>query len=314
MSIDPQVQEILNKMAELNLPQMQTLSVEAGRAQFLAMAKARAVDPVPVDAVEDIQIPGPGGDFQALVYTPENASGPLPLLVYYHGGGHVIGSPETHDPTARNLCAGAHCKVVSVNYRKGPEHKFPAAVDDAFAALQWCAANASSLGVDASRIAVGGDSAGGNLAAVTALMARDARGPALSFQLLIYPVSDYRCKSDSYERYSKGYGLLEAETMSWFQNHYLNSPEDADDWRASPLLAQDLSGLPPAKVMTAQYDVLHDDGVALAEALDAAGNTVSHEDYPGMIHGFFGFIPIVDSAVSAQNSAIAALKNAFGTG
>lgn len=313
MSIDPQVQDILNKMAELNLPPMQTLAVEAGRAQFLAMAKARAVDPVPVGSVEELQIPGPGGEFQALAYTPKDANGPLPLLIYYHGGGHVIGSPETHDPTARNLCAGARCKVVSVNYRKAPEHKFPAAVEDSFAALQWCTANASTIGVDASRIAVGGDSAGANLAAVTALMARDARGPALSFQLLIYPVADYRCKSDSYERYSKGYGLLEAETMAWFRNHYLNSAADANDWRASPLLAPDLSGLPPAKVMTAQYDVLHDDGAALAEALDAAGNSVSYEEYPGMIHGFFGFIPIVDSAVKAQDSAIAALRDAFGT-
>jgi acetyl esterase len=311
MSIDPQVQEILNKMAELNLPPMQTLSVEAGRAQFLAMAKARAVDPVPVDSVEEVQIPGPGGKFQALVYTPEGASGPLPVLIYYHGGGHVIGSPETHDPTARNLCAGAHCKVVSVNYRKGPEHKFPAAVEDAFAAVQWCAENASSIGVDASRIAVGGDSAGGNLAVVAALMARDAGGPALCFQLLVYPVADYRCKSDSYERYSTGYGLLEADTMIWFQNHYLNTPAEGDDWRASPLLASDLSGLPPALVMTAQYDVLHDDGAALADALVAAGNSVTYEEYPGMIHGFFGFIPIVDSAVNAQNSAITALRNAF---
>ncbi|MEM7408406.1 MAG: alpha/beta hydrolase [Pseudomonadota bacterium] len=313
MSVHPQIQAVMDKVAELGLPKMQTLSAEDGREQYLMMARARAGEVVEVGSVEVVQIPGPGGSFEARVYTPADAEGPLPLLVYYHGGGHVIGNPETHDPTTRNLCAGAACKVVSVNYRKGPEHKFPAAAEDAYAALRWCAENAAALGVDASRIAVGGDSAGGNLAAVTALMARDAGGPGLCFQLLVYPVADYHCASDSYVRYATGFGLLEAETMRWFQGHYLAEAADADDWRASPLLAPDLSGLPPALLMTAEYDVLHDEGEAFAAALKRAGVSVEHVDYPGMIHGFFTMIPIVDAAGEAQASAIAALKHAFGT-
>jgi acetyl esterase len=311
MSVHPQIQVIIDKMAEL--PPLQSLSADAGRAQYLALAKAKARTdtPVTVGTVEERVVPGPAGDIPVTIYTPENATADLPLLVFFHGGGHVIGNPETHDPTTRNLCAGAACKVVSVNYRKGPEHKFPAATDDCFAALQWCAANADELGVDASKIAVGGDSAGGNLAIVTALMARDAAGPNICFQLLVYPVADYRCASGSYERYKSGYGLLEADAMLWFQGHYLNDLADANDWRASPLLAPDLANLPPALLITAQYDVLHDEGKALADALQAAGNSVVYEDYAGMIHGFFAMIPIVDSAVAAQAQAIAALRKAF---
>ena len=309
MSVHPQVQVVIDKLAEL--PKLQSLSAEAGRAQFLAVARARETEPTEVGAVAEQVIPGPAGDISITVYTPANSGPGLPLLIYYHGGGHVIGSPETHDPTARNLCAGAGCKVVSVNYRKGPEHKFPAAAEDSFTALQWCAENAAALGIDPAKIAVGGDSAGGNLAIVVAMLARDAGAPSVCFQLLVYPVADYRCASGSYDRYKTGYGVLEAEAMLWFQRHYLNNDADANDWRASPLLAPDLSNLPPALLMTAQYDVLHDEGKALADALSAAGNSVVYEDYAGMIHGFFGLIPMVDSAVAEHTRAVDALKQAF---
>jgi acetyl esterase len=224
----------------------------------------------------------------------------------------VIGSLDTHDAIARNLCAGAQCTVASVDYRMGPEHRFPAAVDDAVAAAGWLAANAAELGADPERVAVGGDSAGGNLAACVALAARDTAGPRLCYQLLVYPLVDYRCDSASYETYATGYGVLEARTMAWFRDHYLGSAADAEDWRASPLLAENHAGLPPALVITAECDVLHDEGVAYARALAGAGNAVEHIEASGMIHGFFGLAPMISGAVVAQAQAVEALRRAFG--
>jgi acetyl esterase len=245
-------------------------------------------------------------------YRPENAGdGALPLLVFFHGGGHVIGSLDSHDEVARVLCAGAGCLVASVDYRMGPEHKFPAAIDDAFAATQWLAANAASIGANPSAVAVGGDSAGANIAAVVALMARDAGGPSLVAQHLVYPVTDYACQSPSYKAYAVGHGPLTEAGMLWFQEHYLRGPDDFEDWRASPLKAPDLSGLPPALVITAECDVLHDEGVALAEAMAAAGTPVEHVDWPGMIHGFFSFAPYLDEGKAAQRLACERLRAAF---
>ena len=232
---------------------------------------------------------------------------------WFHGGGHVIGSLDTHDPTARILCRDARCVVVSVDYRMGPEHPFPAAVEDCFASVRWLAEHASELGADPARIAVGGDSAGGNLAAVTALLARDEGGPDLCHQLLVYPLTDYRCAGASYDRYARGYGVLEAESMLWFRHHYLGGPDGAADWRASPLLAADLSGLPPAFVITAECDVLRDEGVAYAERLAAAGTACEHAPFAGMIHGFFGLFGIADAAGEAHRRAARALRGAFTT-
>ena len=307
--IDPQLHAMLEKLAQL--PAMHTLSPVASRAQSLAMSKARPPSNLPIESMTERTIPGPGGDIPVRVYVPSNAGKAAPLLIYYHGGGHVFGSPETHDTATHNLCAGADCVVVSVDYRKAPEHKFPAAVEDAYAVLQWCAGNAGELHIDASRIAVGGDSAGGNLAIVAALMARDAGGPSLCLQLLVYPLTDYRCSSDSYRRYATGFGLLEEQTMLWFKDHYLRSDADAEDWRASPLLASDFSGLPTTLVITAECDVLHDEGEALVKELGAAGNAVTHTDYAGMIHGFFPMGDAVDKSVAAQAEACAALRKAF---
>ncbi|NKC11137.1 MAG: alpha/beta hydrolase fold domain-containing protein [Gammaproteobacteria bacterium] len=300
-------------MKELGIVPVQSLSAEAARQQYIAMVNARPSEPAEVGSFEKRMLPGADGDVRTNIYKPAgHGETGLPLLVYFHGGGHVIGNPDTHDAVGRNLCAGAQCVVVSVDYRKGPEHKFPAAVQDAYAVTRWCAENAEKLAIDPAKIAVAGDSAGGNLAAVVSLMARDQGGPKLVLQVLVYPVADYNCSSPSYARYATGYGVLEAQTMLWFQRHYLNNPEEADHWMASPLKAASHANLPPALVMTAQYDVLHDEGVAYAEALKAAGNAVEHQEYAGMIHGFFTMTPIVDAAGVAQQAAVQALRRAFG--
>ncbi len=202
--------------------------------------------------------------------------------------------------------------VASVDYRMGPEHKFPAAVEDSFAALQWVHANAESLGADPGRIGVHGDSAGANLAAVAALFARDAGRPRLRLQSLVYPVADYRLSSASYEKYGQGCGVLTKAAMTWFRDHYLRAPADADDWRASPIKAPSLAGVAPAIVVTAECDVLHDEGAGYAEALRHAGVAVEYREYPGMIHGFFGMVPMVDDAMNAQRQVWAAFRRAFG--
>ena len=311
MTVHPQVQAMLDKMAAANLPAVHTLSPEAARLQMEETVKARGLDPTPVPRIWQREVPGPAGPIRVRLYRPEEGDRLLPLLVYFHGGGHVIGSIDTHDSVARNLCMGAHCMVASVDYRMAPEAKFPAAAEDSYAATAWLAAHAATIGADGSRVAVGGDSAGANLAAVVALIARDSGGPALALQLLVYPIADYACDTPSYARYAEGYGPLEAEGMYWFRDHYLNGPEDADDWRASPIKATRFDGLPPTHLVTAECDVLHDDGIAYAERLREAGNAVEHVNYPGMIHGFFSWAPMLDDSITAQARAAAALKQAF---
>ena len=234
----------------------------------------------------------------------------VPAIVYYHGGGHVIGSLDTHDFVARNLCAGAEALVASVDYRMGPEHKFPAAVEDCVAATEWVADNAASLGVDAKRLAVGGDSAGGNLAAVVSLMARDRGAPRISYQLLIYPALDAAMTQPSIARYAEGY-LLTRATMRWFYEQYLRTPEDAADWRVSPLAAPDLGGVAPAFVLTAGYDPLCDEGDAYAARLAAAGVAVIHRRFADQIHGFAMNGKLIRAADAALDEAAAALRQAW---
>ncbi len=312
MPVHPQVQTMLDALAAADLPAIEDLTPAAAREQMEAAVRARGIDPTPVGEVAEQKIPGPGGDIRLRIYRPDAAADAgLPLLVYFHGGGHVIGSLDTHDSVARNLCQGAACIVASVDYRMGPEHRFPAAVDDSFAATVWLHQNAAEIGADPGRIAVAGDSAGANLAAVVALMARDAGAPALRLQLLVYPIADYNLVGESIKTYAKGYGVLTAAGMRWFQQHYLREIGDADDWRASPIKAADLSGVAPALVITAECDVLHDDGAAYATRLREAGVAVEHTEYTGMIHGFFSQAPIFDSAVEAQATASAVLKRAF---
>jgi acetyl esterase len=275
-------------------------------------AQSRKAEPSPVGRVEERNIAGPVGPIPLRLYWPAGAAaGPVPAFAYYHGGGHVIGSLDTHDLIARNLCAGAAALVASVDYRMGPEHRFPAAVEDSFAALQWLHGNAASLGADPTRLGVHGDSAGANLAAVVALMARDAASPVLRLQSLVYPVADYTLSSPSYEKFAEGYGLLTRTAMVWFQGHYLRSPADAEDWRASPIKAANLAGVAPAIIVTAECDVLHDDGERYAETLRRAGGAVEYREFAGMIHGFFGMVPIIDDAMNAQRVVAAAFGRAF---
>jgi len=308
--LHPQIREVLRVMAEAQLRPVEEMTPAEAREQMEATARARKAEPLPVSRVEERLIPGPTGDIRLRIYWPEGA-GPVPAIAYYHGGGHVIGSLDTHDFVARNLCAGTEALVASVDYRMGPEHKFPAAVEDSFAALGWVQANAESLGADPDRIGVHGDSAGANLAAVVALLARDADSPRLRLQSLVYPISDYSLSGDSYAKYARGYGILTKDAMVWFRDHYLSAPEDANDWRASPIKAPNLVGVAPAIVITAECDVLHDDGQRYAEALRRAGVPVDYQEYPGMIHAFFGMVPAVDDAMNAQRTVWAAFKRAF---
>jgi acetyl esterase len=243
------------------------------------------------------------------VYWPE-AKGPLPVLVFFHGGGWVFGSRDTHDGICRHLAAKAPCLVVSVEYRLAPEHKFPAGVEDALAATKWVAANAAALGGDPKRLAVGGDSAGGNLAAVVALHARDHGGPAIAFQLLIYPAVDFTARGGSLDRFADGY-FLTRDGIEQSKNYYLNGPADERDWRASPALAQNLAGLPPAYLFTAGFDPLLDEGRAFADKLRAAGVPVEYKCYDGMIHGFLRMGRVLDQALVALDESAAALRRAL---
>ncbi|HEY7414161.1 MAG TPA: alpha/beta hydrolase, partial [Ktedonobacteraceae bacterium] len=240
MPLDPQAQAFLDEMAALNAPPLNTLPPEAAR-QGARMQLALA-EPEPVAKVENRTIPGPQGDIPVRVYTPEG-DGPFPVLVFFHGGGWVICDLDTHDDVCRSLAKGTPCIVVTVDYRLAPEHKFPAAVEDCYAATQWVARNAASLNGDPARVAVGGDSAGGNLTAVIAQLARDRGEPPLAFQLLIYPATDFNSNTPSSRENADGY-FLTRDDMIWFRDHYLNSLDDRNNPLASPALTSDLSGLP----------------------------------------------------------------------
>jgi acetyl esterase len=309
-SLHPQIVQALEAMARAQLRPIEAMTPGEARAQMEATARSRNAEPLPVARVDERMVPGPAGDIRLRIYWP-HAPAPGPAIAYYHGGGHVIGSLDTHDLVARNLCSGAGAVVASVDYRMGPEHRFPAAVEDSFAALQWLHANAASLGADPDRLGVHGDSAGANLAAVAALLARDAGSPRLRLQSLVYPVGDYMLSGASYDKYAEGYGVLTREAMVWFRDHYLRAPSDAEDWRASPLRAPNFAGVAPAIVVTAECDVLHDDGESYAEALRRAGVPVEYREYPGMIHGFLGMVPVVDDALNAQRRVWAAFLRAF---
>jgi acetyl esterase len=266
-----------------------------------------SVGPVePVARVESRTLPGPAGEIPVRIYAPSEARR-LPALVYFHGGGFVIGSLDTHDGTCRSLANAIGCTLVSVDYRLAPEHKFPAGPEDCYAATRWVVEKGAEIGVDGSRVAVGGDSAGGNLAAVVALMARDRRGPALRHQLLIYPVANHDFATASYEENKQGY-LLSREMMRWFWNHYLVESQDGANPYASPLRAPSLAGLPPAHVITAEYDPLRDEGEALAARLQREGVPTTHVRYAGMIHGFFSMTAMLDVAKRAVAEAATAVR------
>ena len=307
MALDPQVKTLLDGMVENSTPHIGDIPVLELRELYRNITAMLDVQGVAIGKVEDREIPGPNGAIPVRIYTPVAAgSDALPVLVYYHGGGWVIGDLDTHDGICRTLTNEAGCKVVAVDYRLAPEHVFPAAVDDCYAALKWVEANSASIGVDATRIAVAGDSAGGNLAAVVSQMAKADNGPHISLQLLIYPVTDTGMNTGSYKTNEKGY-FLERNGMIWFFDHYLKGA-DRNDIRVAPLKASSLAGLPAAYVITAGFDPLHDEGCAYAEALKAAGVPTEHVNYDGMLHGFFNFQGVLDVGHEAVKAAAKAVR------
>jgi acetyl esterase len=307
MPVDPQIQALLE--LGTGVPATNTLSVEQARAQYEARVGLMAA-PAAVEAVREQVIQGPGGDLHLRIYRP-SGHGPFPLLAFFHGSGFVLCSLDTHDGMCRNLCSGAGCVVVSVDYRLAPEHKYPAGLDDCVFATRWIADHAVELEGDARRLIVGGDSAGGNLAAATALRLRDLGGPPLAGQLLIYPVTDYHTPgTPSYRENADGYGLTR-DTMVWFWDHYLSDAAQAIDPYVSPLRAPDLAKLPPALVLTAEYDPLRDEGEAYAEKLRDAGTPATMSRWNGMNHGFLFWVGRVNKADEAMRECCARLRQIY---
>jgi acetyl esterase len=307
MPLDPQAQAFLDQMVSLGGPQLHTLSPEHARKAFDKLAQLSGLKPEAVAKVEDRLIPGPGGQIPVRFYRPQGRA-PFPVLVFFHGGGFVIGSIELYDEFCRALTNAACCIVISVGYRLAPEHKFPAAVEDCYAATKWVAVNAKAIGGDSMRIAVGGDSAGGNLAAVVALMARDKGTVPLVLQLLMYPATNLAHDTLSAQENANDY-FLTRDDMFWFRSLYLNSDADRNNPYASPLRAQDLHWLPPALVITAEYDPLRDEGEGYATRLREAGVTTTCTRYNGMIHLFLS-LPF-DQAKKGRQEITAALRSAF---
>ena len=305
MPLDPSLKIVLDQLT--GGPKLHELAPQDARRFFDEMQLPMAE--ISVAKVEDRRIPGPSGEIPVRIYIPD-VQGPLPALVYFHGGGWVIGSLETHDPSCRELANRVGCAVVSVDYRLSPEHRYPAAAEDCYAATRWVAENAGGLGVDPARIAVGGDSAGGNLSAAVALMARDRAEPGLCYQFLVYPVTDADFTRPSYRENATGY-LLEAATMEWFWSHYVPDPARRVEPYCAPLRAESVAGLPPALVITAEYDPLRDEGEAYARRMQEAGVVTTCTRYDGMIHGFFAMGMIAEAARNAMEEASEALRRAF---
>ena len=311
MSLDAIVKGLLDEMAANPAPKLWELPAAQGREMYRMIASTLDQQGISIGKTENMSIPGPAGPIQVRSYTPVASGGTaLPVLVFFHGGGWVIGDLETHDALCRTLANETGAKVIAVDYRLAPEHKFPAAPDDCYAATKWVEDNAAKLGIDPNRIAVGGDSAGGNLAAVVCQMAKQKGGPHLVFQLLIYPVTQMRANTDSMKSFAEGF-FLERKTMDWFFDQYSDASVDPNDPRISPLAASDLSGLPRAYVVTAGFDPLRDEGKAYADKLNRAGVAAVYIDYPSMIHGFFGMSAVLPQARQAIADASAALRKAF---
>lgn len=303
MPLHPEYDALLRQAAAANVPPLIELPPAAARRMFREMQPA--APEVPVAAVVDADADG----VPVRVYRPAG-DGPFPVVMMFHGGGWVLGDLETADCQSREVCNGAGVVVASVDYRLAPEHRCPAAAEDCYRATAWTAGHAAEFDGDARRLAVAGDSAGGNLAAVVAQLARDRGGPAIAFQLLVYPVTDGRLNTPSFRENAEGY-LLTAESMRWFWNQYAPSTEERLHPCASPLLATDLSNLPPALVMTAQFDPLRDEGEAYAAALGAAGVAAETIRYDGFIHGFFGQTRTIAAARPAMDKACGALRDAL---
>lgn len=309
LELDPTSQFllVLEKLSGTKSDAGAELSPVRARAITSRQARAIAGRPIELPRVEAVEIPGPAGSIAGRLYVPERDADFGGLLVYFHGGGHVKGDLDTHDTTCRFLAKHSGVGVLAVDYRLAPEHPFPAATEDAVAALRFAFENAERLGFDPVRIAVGGDSAGGNLAAVAALAAKAGEAPMPAFQLLIYPVCDYSRKRRSYELFREGFYLTEAD-MNWFREHYLAGPEMERSWRASPLLAPDHSGLPPAYVLTAGFDPLRDEAEEYAERLRTCGVPVALRRHDGLLHSFANQVAVNRPARDAMLEAAGALR------
>ena len=306
--LNPQIVGLLAEMQAKNAPPVQMLSPKEARETRNPMLAELGGSPEPVSNVVNRQIPGPAGDIPVRIYSPEG-DGPFPVFVFFHGGGYVIGNLDTHDAPCRAIANLTPCVVISVDYRLAPENKFPAAAEDAYAATLWAANNTGEINGDPARIAVGGDSAGGNLAAVVSLMARDKKGPDLRYQILIYPIINLASiDTQSYTEHAEGY-LLTREGMIYYRDHYLSQEQDAHNPYASPLLAEDHSGLPPALIIAAEYDVLKDEGEAYIDMLSRAGVPVTYKLYDDMIHAFYNMAGVVDRAKDAFEDIAAGLRS-----
>jgi acetyl esterase len=308
MALDAQAKAFLESIASTGAPALSTMTPEQGRA-FFGQMHALGGEVEEVAKVENHVIQVADGEFKVRVYTPEG-TGPFPLFIYYHGGGYVVGDVDLVDRLSRTITNAAQVIVVSVDYRLAPEHKYPVPVNDGYAAVEWAYNNAGHFNGDASRIAVGGDSAGGNLAAVTSLKAKQEKGPHITAQVLLYPVTDFACESESYNENGTDYNLTTLD-MIWFRDHYLSSATEIEDVYVSPLRSNNLADLPQALIITAQFDPLRDDGARYAEKLKQYGNQVEYQCYEGMIHGFAWFAGVLDQGKAVITHVSHYLKQAF---
>lgn len=316
MLLDPNARVVLDLIAKAEArgqPKVHEGTADEGRKIYRDSRRALSPQPPEVAKVENFEVSGPAGPIPVRLYRPADspAEAALPVLIYYHGGGWVIGDLDTHDVVCRQLANDGGFAVLSVDYRLAPEHRFPAAVDDAYAALAWVARDGRTRGLDTTRIAVSGDSAGGNLAAVASLLAREQAGPKIAFQALIYPATNMERNTPSHAEFAEGF-LLTKDAQVWFQQQYLSAPQDRDDWRASPLKAPDLSALPPALILTAGYDPLRDEGQAYADRLTACGVRTAYHCYAAQIHGFITMGKIIGQANEALAEVAGAVSAALG--
>jgi acetyl esterase len=297
MTLDPDAARVIELIAMLGRPPIETLAIAEARDMACRAFATFSSPPPEIPGSQNLTAAAPDGHIIPLrLYRGSHGPEPRPALVFLHGGGWILGDLETHDPLCRQIAKESGATVIAVQYRLAPEHRFPAAVEDALAATQSVLARAPELGIDPGRVAVGGDSAGANLAAVVAIALRDASGlPPLAAQILVYPATDLGLRHDSYRRNGTGY-LLTTSAVRWYRDNYLGDPQRHEDWRASPLSAETHAGLPPAFILTAGYDVLCDEGIAYAQALRRAGTRVVHEHLPGQVHGFLTMGRLIASA------------------
>ena len=309
MSLDPQAEALLKNMEESGAPPFNKVSPAEARLMYDQGSELVRGDPPEPHSIENMDIPGKDGKIAAWAYRPSESKN-LPTLVFFHGGGFVIGSLKSHDTVCRSLCIEAQCLVISIDYRLAPENKYPAALDDAWTATNWIANNIESLGGDANHLVVAGDSAGGCLAAAVSLLAKESGSPDICKQILVYPCTDMSARFDSHREFGDGYRLT-SELLEWFYNHYFSEKDDIMHWKASPLNAQDFTQLPPTFIISAGFDPLQDEAKAYAEKLKNAGVQVKLSHYEGMMHGFITMPGVIDKAKEALNECAEELKNVF---